>query len=139
MTVTFVGLWGPPAAPAEPSHPLELRGVVERVPDTPDALGEWRIGGRAVMVGPQTRLEEHVANVGTEGYWTHAATGVVVRAPGWSSDAAHAAGFRPALPAEAGGITLGRRVKARVQPADGGVWQAIEIELQEKPRSLASR
>jgi hypothetical protein len=139
MAVTVAGLWGPPAAPAEPSQPLMLRGLVERLPDTPDLRGEWRIGGRAVMVGPQTRLEEDIANVRTEGYWTQAGTGVVVWAPGWSPEAAHAAGFRPALRKEVGGIGLGRLVAAKVRPADGGVLQAIEIVLQDKSSGPASR
>jgi hypothetical protein len=91
------------------------------------------------MVGPQTRLQERVAGVETAGYWTQAVSGVVVRAPGWSSDAAHAAGFRPALREEVGGFSLGRAVKAKVQAAQGGLWQALEIELQDEPRDARSR
>ena len=139
MAVTVAGLWGPPAALAEPAEPLMLRGLVERLPDTPDSRGEWRIGGRAVMVGPHTRLQEDIANVRTEGYGTQAGTGVVVWAPGWSPQAAHAAGFRPALRKEVGGIGLGRLVEVKVRPADGGVLEAIEIVHQDKPSDSAAR
>lgn len=139
MAVTAAGLGSSPAAPAEPLQPLTLRGLVERQPDTPDSRGEWRIGGLPVMVGPYTRLRGGVANATTEGYWTLAGTGVVVWAPGWSSEAAHAAGFRPALRKEVGGIGIGRLVEATVRPADGGTLQAIEIVLQDTSSGPAGR
>lgn len=139
MIVASAGAWGVALAPADAPAALTVRGLVERVPDTPDSHGEWTIGGRAVVVGPHTRLEEHIPSAGTEGYWTQAVTGVVVRAPSWPAPAAYAAGFRPALPEEAGGVGLGRLVKARVRPAEGGVLEAVEIELQDERGGRARR
>jgi hypothetical protein len=139
LAVTCVGFGATPAAAAEPSQPLTLRGVVERLPGTPDSRGEWRIGGLAVMVGPQTRLEEDIANVRNEGYWTQVGTGVVVWAPGWLPESAHSAGFRPALRKEVGGIGLGRLVEAKVWPAVGGVLHALEIVLHDRSGGPAPR
>ena len=139
MALTFTGLWGSPAAPAELPQPLTLSGLVERLPATPDSRGEWRIGGVPVIVGPQTRFQEDIANIRTEGYWTQAGTGVVVWAPGWSPEAARAAGFRQALRREVGGIGVGRLVEAKVRPGDRGVLHAVEIILRDGPSGPASR
>lgn len=138
LAVTVAPVWGPPAAAAEP-QPLVLSGLVERLPNTPDARGEWRIAGLAVIVGPETRLKEDIANIKTDGYWTQMGTGIVVLAPGWSPDAAHLAGFRPAWPREVGGIALGLLVEAKVRPADGGVLRAIEITRRDSPSGSAPR
>ena len=137
MAITLAPVWGPAVASAEP-QPLVLSGLVERLPNTPDARGEWRIAGLTVIVGPQTRLKEDIANIKTDGYWTQMGTGIVVLAPGWSPDAAHLAGFRPAWPGEVGG-GLGLLVEAKVRPADGGVLHAVEIMLRDSPSGVGSR
>jgi hypothetical protein len=65
MAVTLAGLWGPTTpATAGPSESRELRGPVERMPDTPDTHGEWKIAGQTVVVGPQTRLEDEARGIG---------------------------------------------------------------------------
>lgn len=139
IVAASVGAWGASAALADSPSALKVRGLVERVPDTPDGHGEWTIGGRAVVVGPHTRLEEHSSRARTEGHWTQAVTGIVVHAPSWPARAAYAAGFRPALREEVGGVGLGRLVKATVRPAEGGMLQAVEIELQDEPGERARR
>lgn len=139
VVVASVGVWGVAAVSGDAPAASTVRGLVERVPETPDSHGEWTIGGRAVVVGPHTRLEERIPSAGTEGYWTQAVTGVVVRAPSWPAPAAYAAGFRPALPEEAGGVGLGRLVKAKVRRAEGGVLEAVEIELQNDSRERDRR
>jgi hypothetical protein len=127
-------------APALAGHAMEVRGVVEQLPDTPDGTGAWLIDGHVVVVEADTRIEERTVRAGAEsGSWTQAATGIVVRAPAWPAAAAYAAGFRPAIASEVGRIGLGRVVKAKVEPEAAGGWRALEIELGDDPSRHAAR
>lgn len=137
MALTFIAA-GPVPARADGPLPARLHGLIEQLPDTPDSVGQWTIDGHEVVVDARTRLEERT-DVRADGYWTHAATGFVLRAPAWVADDAHAAGFRPAIAGEVGGLTLGRPVKAKVVPDESGLWRAVEIELHDRAARLGAR
>ena len=137
IALTFIAA-GPVPARAGRPLPARLHGVIEQLPDTPDSVGRWTIDGHDVVVDSQTRLEERT-DVRADGHWTHATTGFVLRAPAWGADDAHAAGFRPAIAAEVGGLTLGRPVKATVVPDESGVWRAVTIELHDRAVRLGAR
>jgi hypothetical protein len=119
-----------PAPSAGADGTVRLRGIVERMPGTPDGTGVWTVGGRSVQVTSATRIEGASGrHHGPRGYWVQTASGVVVHAPSWPPALADAAGFRPAVDAEADGVAAGRAVEVKGRSAAGDLFVASEIEL----------
>jgi hypothetical protein len=128
----ILGVVGIGTTTARADSSPSLHGVVERLPGTPDLVGEWSVGGRTLTVDRQTRIERHAR--AEAGYWTQEASGVVLRAPGWPADAARAAGFRPASAEDLAGFRPGRVVKARLAPGADGRPYVTKIELEQDHR-----
>lgn len=63
IALAFAAFGATPAPADSPSSSdspsSKVYGMIDRLPDTPDAVGEWSVGGRTVTVDAQTRLERH--------------------------------------------------------------------------------
>lgn len=144
LTLGILGVLAGAATTATAFDPYETaHGVVEAVPErsSPPA-GLWMIAGRVVRVDATTRIHPP-ADVPSGEYWIQTSTGVVVRAPGWTPEQAHAAGFRAASAQEAAAkIAVGRTVRAKLQPGHDEPLLASEILIlpaagQAEPRPTA--
>lgn len=127
VSVLVLGVAGVAPRIARADGAAEVHGIVERLPGTPGHAGQWSVAGHTLTVDRQTRLEQHGTD--TTGFWTQAATGVVLRAPGWTADTAQAAGFRPATVQDVATFRPGRVVKAKVEPGADGWWYVTKVEL----------
>jgi hypothetical protein len=131
ITATGLGLGlGTASVPAHAdAEGSKLRGTVLALPDTSDQVGDWKIGDRVVRVDAGTRIEERDRSR-NDGHWVHAPTGALVHAPAWHADLAYRAGFRPATPAEIGGVTLGSLVEVKLRKDAAGTPVAAKIEVE---------
>jgi hypothetical protein len=131
LVITAVGFaLGTARVPAYADHDAgKLRGTVLALPDTPDQLGDWKIGDQVVRVDAGTRIEDRDRSRG-DGYWIQATTGALVHAPAWDADLAYRAGFRPATSAEINGVTLGSLVTVKLRADAAGAPVAAKVEVE---------